>query len=370
MIKKNTSHVSQEFAEIGKMLEEARKEKGLSIEKVAARINVRKLYLRAIEAGDLAALPGGIYTVGFIKVYSKFLGLDADEFVRRVKADEIPMRRTEQPSFQPERLAEIFNESNLPSKKTIIISGAGFCLIILAVVGWSLVPKPFISTNIESESAFEVVDTTKPPKVDHNTSALGVAPPADVPGTVTDIESGTNRGRLWPNKADTTQNTENIGSQKAVEQAENTTSSAQSATAEQPSGGNTAGNISIGTSEQPPGFFQPADASTSVSGEQPADSGTAEVASAPGQTVLKATQASWVRIRDKQNQIIFTKTLQPGEEFIVPSQEGLTLHTGNAGGLDVFIGGERLGPLGAPAQIIRKVDLSSQALKQRINPSE
>ena len=66
--------------------------------------------------------------------------------------------------------------------------------------------------------------------------------------------------------------------------------------------------------------------------------------------VLTATIDSWIQIRDTvENKLVLTRLLRKGEKYTVPSREGLTLVTGNAGGLEITVGGDAtptLGPLG------------------------
>ncbi len=66
---------------VGKIFQEKRESKKLSIAQVSAEIHVRQLYLTAIEKGDLEVLPGHIYKVGFVKNYSNFLGLDTNKIL-------------------------------------------------------------------------------------------------------------------------------------------------------------------------------------------------------------------------------------------------------------------------------------------------
>ena len=65
-----------DFQAVGKIFQEKRESKKLSIAQVSAEIHVRQLYLRAIEKGDLDVLPGHIYKVGFVKNYAAFLGVN------------------------------------------------------------------------------------------------------------------------------------------------------------------------------------------------------------------------------------------------------------------------------------------------------
>jgi hypothetical protein len=63
---------------IGAILREARTRRGIELSEVEAVTKIRLGYLRAIEDEDWDALPGGVYTRGFIRTYASFLGLDGD----------------------------------------------------------------------------------------------------------------------------------------------------------------------------------------------------------------------------------------------------------------------------------------------------
>jgi transcriptional regulator with XRE-family HTH domain len=74
---------------IGTILREARNRREISLAEVEAATRIRLRYLRAIESGEWDALPGGVYTRGFIRAYASFLGLDgerlANEYRREVE---------------------------------------------------------------------------------------------------------------------------------------------------------------------------------------------------------------------------------------------------------------------------------------------
>jgi cytoskeleton protein RodZ len=63
---------------VGAILREARTRRGIELSEVEAVTRIRLGYLRAIEEEDWDALPGGVYTRGFIRTYASFLGLDGD----------------------------------------------------------------------------------------------------------------------------------------------------------------------------------------------------------------------------------------------------------------------------------------------------
>ena len=70
-------------------------------------------------------------------------------------------------------------------------------------------------------------------------------------------------------------------------------------------------------------------------------------------------------MRSADRAYVRTRTLQPGDRFVVPERPDLTLSTGNAGGLEVLVDGESVGSVGAPGAVVRNLPLSPEALKLR-----
>ena len=61
---------------VGATLRKARNRRKLGLSEVEAATRIRARYLRAIEAEEWDALPGGVYTRAFIRTYADHLGLD------------------------------------------------------------------------------------------------------------------------------------------------------------------------------------------------------------------------------------------------------------------------------------------------------
>ncbi|HXN48487.1 MAG TPA: helix-turn-helix domain-containing protein [Bryobacteraceae bacterium] len=71
----------------------ARQKSGVSLAEIAADTKIAASYLRAIEEGVFDRLPGGIYTVSYIRQYARAIDYDEDELVRyyyRVTGTEPP----------------------------------------------------------------------------------------------------------------------------------------------------------------------------------------------------------------------------------------------------------------------------------------
>jgi cytoskeleton protein RodZ len=61
----------------GAALAAARVAQGITVERVAERLRLSSLQIKAIEADDFAALPGGVFARGFVRNYARLLNLDA-----------------------------------------------------------------------------------------------------------------------------------------------------------------------------------------------------------------------------------------------------------------------------------------------------
>jgi cytoskeleton protein RodZ len=71
----------KESAFPGCELRSRREELGLSPDDVYRRLRIPAEYIVAIEAGQWDAIPAPTYSVGFIRTYSQFLGLEPDPYV-------------------------------------------------------------------------------------------------------------------------------------------------------------------------------------------------------------------------------------------------------------------------------------------------
>ncbi len=94
-----------------------------------------------------------------------------------------------------------------------------------------------------------------------------------------------------------------------------------------------------------------------------APAGTDEVTTAAIQrVVITIEDNSWVEIRNATGKVLLSQVLKPGDQFLVPNEPGMTLSTGNAGGLTVTLDGKVLPKVGEPAQVKRNISLNPSDL--------
>ncbi|MEZ5813320.1 MAG: DUF4115 domain-containing protein [Alphaproteobacteria bacterium] len=70
---------------VGEILRRTRQHYNQSIQDIEYALRIRASQIEAIESGDLKALPGKVYAVGFVRSYAEFLGLDGDKIVKLFK---------------------------------------------------------------------------------------------------------------------------------------------------------------------------------------------------------------------------------------------------------------------------------------------
>ncbi|AIK95772.1 helix-turn-helix domain-containing protein [Candidatus Odyssella acanthamoebae] len=76
------------FTKVGMLFKNARESKNITIQQASQELHIRQLYIGAIEAGDISALPGHVYKVGFIKTYARFLNLDSTQILKDLNLQE------------------------------------------------------------------------------------------------------------------------------------------------------------------------------------------------------------------------------------------------------------------------------------------
>jgi hypothetical protein len=83
---------------IGRTLELARKQRGLSLKQVEQETKIRARYLRELERENFDVLPP-VYVRGSLKTYANFLGLDGELLTRELKRRQPPEDEPEAPTL-------------------------------------------------------------------------------------------------------------------------------------------------------------------------------------------------------------------------------------------------------------------------------
>jgi cytoskeleton protein RodZ len=298
----------QGSAQVGAGLREVRERLGWKLPDVAAELRIRLPYLEAIERGDLAALPGPAYQTGFVRSYAQVLGLDAEEILRRFRAEGgIGAATKAELSF----LAPVPDRAVPPG--AILLLG-----VVLVLAGYGLWYR---HSEQERHLAQEV------PSVPAQLAPLAVPPkppsptPAPKPAPV-------------------------AVAQKPV-------------------------SVPPPAALPPPVAVVPPPSSPpplAVATPKPTPAPAAVPPPAPPAQTIVATADTWVEVTDSTGNILFSKVLHAGDSWPVPDEPGLTMTAGNAGGTEISTAGKAGAPLGATGTVLHAYALTPAAPKPAAPP--
>jgi cytoskeleton protein RodZ len=88
---------------LGEQLRAQRERKGISLDQAAADTRIREKFLRALEEGDHQALPGAVYTKGFLRNYAEYLDLETDGLIGLYQHERGKPEPAQSRSFRPYR---------------------------------------------------------------------------------------------------------------------------------------------------------------------------------------------------------------------------------------------------------------------------
>lgn len=376
---------------VGLFIQEAREALGREVDEIALALRIRPAHLQAIEDGRFGDLPGPTYAIGFIRTYADFLGLDGAAVVARFKGEALAYS-----TVQPELDFIATPEGRFPSGALILVV---FLLAAGGFVGWSYLDGrgPSVVERVAEPPAF----VSLPPEIGTRVSqspqqAAAIETPTAPPSLApTDALTGAEQPDLTDGGGAETAQADRVAPERSggsIEQV--VTREAPAALAALPS-------VAPATVAGPPVDDQNEAEEATVAAAPTTSSPRSAIAAEPGpevaapqitglpavpavpagreggraygqanidaRIVLTATADSWVQVRDDRQNVLLTRMLQPGDTYRVPDRRGLTLLTGNAGGLRVEVDGTevaRLGPVGA---VRRDIRLDPDALKLLAN---
>ncbi|HEU0222806.1 MAG TPA: RodZ domain-containing protein, partial [Paracoccaceae bacterium] len=332
---------------------------GKSLLDVQRELKIKAAYIDAIENCDASVFPNPGFIAGYVRAYSRYLGLDPEAVYRRfceesgfrgVNSDLARPkprhgslglgtgRGAADPTFGKSR----FFQPPAPDISLAALSGLGSILILVALVaalgygGWYLLrdiqrigiapvnqaPEVFADLAEPGEPAL-AAETTSLPEERSRTLALNeiyaprLAPPQVEPrdGPIAAIDPDSYGIFAAP----------------------------RTGPAEPPPAPEAA---ALAAAEPAPG--EPVTATTEAAAGLPLDETVA----------VFARDNAWIRVFLEDGTVLFETILKPGQSYDVPADMvGPFLRAGNAGAVYLRVGTDLYGPLGRGSGIVRKVSL-------------
>jgi len=307
----------------GDLLRQQREALGLDLDDVAAALKIKPGYLAALEAGRPDLLPGPAYAIGFVRAYGDQLGLDGNEILRRFKAESAVL------DAKPDLTFPIpLGERSIPGGSMLLVA------LILALCGYGT--WYYVSTSDHSRPV-RVIEV--PPEL----AARPLGQPGGEP-TASLATEPSPEAQLATTPDAPVPSAGSAGSEPVTTADGGGTLSATSRPSASPSSPPAAPSAPV---PLPAGLTAEPHAYGAVDG-------TARI-------VIRATSDSWIQIRSTDQALLFTRVLKAGESYLVPDRPGVSMRTGNAGGLEITVDGKPTASIG-PNGAIRTIPLEPQAL--------
>lgn len=118
----------------GDLLKEGRERKDISTEEVAKQLNLKHAFVVQMEANDFEQLPGATFIRGYLRAYSKLVGLDAEPVIKAFNAISKEEKKPESRYKPKDTIKPQRNFSDPLIKYTTLIVIAA--LIALSVMWW------------------------------------------------------------------------------------------------------------------------------------------------------------------------------------------------------------------------------------------
>ena len=136
------------MGELGNTLSRARRARAITLEDVERDTHVSKRYLAALENEDFSIFPAPVYARGFLRTYSRYLGLNPDELIRVFPNGDLTVDITPLPTVSrpPEQLINV--NWMVAGLVAIFLLGAGALLLRGGDDPSTLGPGPLGNTTI------------------------------------------------------------------------------------------------------------------------------------------------------------------------------------------------------------------------------
>lgn len=324
-----TEFVSKKIEKgFGEILRTQRKSLGYNLKQISQILNIKEVYLKALEEENLDELPPQVYVQGFLKHYSRFLGLEEKVVLRAYKMER-DIRETLKAKRGREKL--VYPQRHLPHNPFLALSPRTLKLglVILAVIiffiylGWEIsgfsaapslsILSPQDNKKINTDSVTVIGKSDKGAEVFINGQKVFVDPEGNFTEQVILSEGLNNIEILAKNK---------LGREHKEER-----------------------KILVNL---PPDYHSRVEG---VDMQKPEGSGELSL------IVQIKNSATWISI-DTDGVNVFQGTMLPDTSQEFRAKDKITLTSGKAGNTYVVFNGKDLGNLGKEGEVVRDVEFT------------
>ena len=401
------------FRAIGADLGAARLEAGMQLQELAQLVRISRHHLKNLEAGDFDLLPGATYVSGYIRTYSREVGLDPEVMTQRYRALLTDREAKPSYSFPVDRQQPQRSGAMMASIMVIFAClgyggwyAAGKPDLVAALVGEApqeTVAAPQVETTATEpdnliiqateqeladaapaetspltetgEAAIQAVAETAIPEAqeDGDTAITSATPQTVAPDPATMVtEPGTETEQLASAASETQAATELPATTTGLSGADTL------AAATAPSAGDVDAQtedvaVAAADTDVPAAAVTADDTASNESAASASEDSLASTGVAYArqrvpelEITVRATSISWIEIIRNDGEEVMAKLMREGEIYVVDSRDRLYLSTGNAGGVELVFHDGAVQSVGESGEILRDLPLDADRLRNQL----
>ena len=401
------------FRAIGADLGAARLEAGMQLQELAQLVRISRHHLKNLEAGDFDLLPGATYVSGYIRTYSREVGLDPEVMTQRYRALLTDREAKPSYSFPVDRQQPQRSGAMMASIMVIFAClgyggwyAAGKPDLVAALVGEApqeTVAAPQVETTATEpdnliiqateqeladaapaetspltetgEAAIQAVAETAIPEAqeDGDTAITSATPQTVAPDPATMVtEPGTETEQLASAASETQAATELPATTTGLSGADTL------AAATAPSAGDVDAQtedvaVAAADTDVPAAAVTADDTASNESAASASEDSLASTGVAYArqrvpelEITVRATSISWIEIIRNDGEEVMAKFMREGEIYVVDSRDRLYLSTGNAVGVELVFHDGAVQSVGESGEILRDLPLDADRLRNQL----
>ncbi|MGH3146377.1 MAG: helix-turn-helix domain-containing protein [Rubrobacter sp.] len=297
---------------LGRILEQARRDQGLTLEDVEQATKIRKRYLMGLEREEYAMLPDGVYARGFLKTYANYLGLDGEVLSQELRSLRKPRRERRSSSPQSDFGRPLITPGGVSGTEERKVPTAAILTLLAAVVVLAAIIGALYLVG-RGVLITQATENPQPASADNAPDGSRQQEGQDTPSRDGSSEGGTSEG------------------------------------------GTSDGGTSAGGANDPDPVNR---TGTAESESRQAEGGTtvAEQSVPPDVLVVSVKvreRPSWLLIR-ADGSLAYEETASPGFTQTFEADRQLSITSGDAGAVTVEVNGQDAGVLGVPGDVVTR----------------
>jgi len=401
------------FRAIGADLGAARLEAGMQLQELAQLVRISRHHLKNLEAGDFDLLPGATYVSGYIRTYSREVGLDPVVMTQRYRALLTDREAKPSYSFPVDR--------QQPQRSGAMMASIMVIFACLGYGGWYAAGKPDLVAALVGEAPQETVaapqvetTATEPDNLiiqateqeladaapaetspltetgeaaiqavaetailatqeDGDTAITSATPQTVAPDPATMVtEPGTETEQLAA-VASGTQSATGLPATTEEVPGEDTLAAATAPSAGDVDAQTEDVAVAAADTDVPAAAVTADDTASNESAASASEDSLASTGVAYArqrvpelEITVRATSISWIEIIRNDGEEVMAKLMREGEIYVVDSRDRLYLSTGNAGGVELVFHDGAVQSVGESGEILRDLPLDADRLRNQL----